>query len=603
MSDDTTPPRSAFAHRPGLDGLRAIAVVVVVAFHAGALDGGWIGVDVFFVLSGWLITGLMIAEVSDTGGFDVTAFWRRRFRRLLPALVVTLAFVTVLAVTGALDLRRRGVIGALTYTTNWLNITSADGYWDSFAAPDPLRHLWSLAVEEQIYLIWPLVMVVVLRVVRSHRRTIAVRSTAAIVATASVGVALFGASAGWSLDRLYQGTDTRASAFAIGALTAGLTMPALGNRVRHLVVVVALAVALMVGMDGGSTSLFGGSIHLITLCGVIAVTTAAGIERGPLCWSAMRRVGVWSYGIYLVHYPLTVALNDHLTGVWLAFVVFALSVPLAALSHRLVEQPIRHHGLSGRRLTTGLLAASAIAVVAVAVAVPIAPRGLDRLPALATPEDAAGADDQDRPTATSAPRRRVLIVGDSVPALAADELAAVAEEQGATLGVVARPACVGSPYPDDQFLEANCTVFIDSLRSMIAAQRPDVVVWWWGGVGAEQLWAGNPIDVCSLAGFAAADDQINWQVEISGSARPVVVVPPARTDIGERGGEAGICQGLALVDAAQRRDVDTIRLDMFICPDVRTDCDRVPRDDGMHIDGDGATTVARWLFARRELWG
>ena len=126
---------------PGLDGLRALSVLVVVAFHSGVIEGGWIGVDVFFGISGFLITGLMVAEHERNGSVALGAFWMRRLRRLVPALIVLLGLVAVLVQINQLDVTARNIWGALTYSTNWVHIFGGTSYWDQFATPDPLRHL------------------------------------------------------------------------------------------------------------------------------------------------------------------------------------------------------------------------------------------------------------------------------------------------------------------------------------------------------------------------------------------------------------------------------------------------------------------------------
>ncbi len=212
------------AHLPGLDGLRAYAVLVVVLFHCDVpgFTGGWIGVDVFFGLSGFLITGILAHELDRSGTISLRDFWRRRMRRLVPALVVLMLFCVVLALTVDLELRTSGVWGAVTYTTNWVHIlVPGNGYWDAFAAPDPLEHLWSLAIEEQFYVLWPIVVLLVGRRLG--------RSGLARVAVALAGVSLVlqiaGVAWGWSIDRLYQGTDTRAFPFLLGSALALVGVP------------------------------------------------------------------------------------------------------------------------------------------------------------------------------------------------------------------------------------------------------------------------------------------------------------------------------------------------------------------------------------------
>ena len=127
---------------PGLDGLRAISVLVVVAFHSGVIDGGWIGVDLFFGISGFLITGLMVAEYERSGRVALGAFWMRRLRRLVPAVIILIGLIASLVKLDQLNVTARNIWGAVTYSTNWVHIFGGTSYWDDFATPDPLRHLW-----------------------------------------------------------------------------------------------------------------------------------------------------------------------------------------------------------------------------------------------------------------------------------------------------------------------------------------------------------------------------------------------------------------------------------------------------------------------------
>src|SRR5687767_5284474 len=202
---------------PAVDGLRAVAVAAVVAFHLSpdAVPGGFLGVDTFFVVSGYLITSLLLAEHAADGGIGLRAFWARRARRLLPALLLLLAAVALAAAVWwpAEDLARiRGdALGGLGYVANWRFIAEGGSYFDLNSGPSPLRHLWSLAIEEQFYVVWPLVAMVCLR--RSARLlgiVSAVGAVASVVVLAALG----------SGDRAYYGTDARAHALLIGAVLA-----------------------------------------------------------------------------------------------------------------------------------------------------------------------------------------------------------------------------------------------------------------------------------------------------------------------------------------------------------------------------------------------
>ena len=212
------------ARLPYLDGIRAFAVMAVLLYHGGvtAVSGGLLGVDVFFVLSGFLITTLLCGEFGSRAAIGLGRFWARRARRLVPALVILLLGVAAYAhvYSGSLDLAtlRGDALSTLAYVANWHFLASSQGYFAQAAAPSPLLHTWSLAVEEQYYLIWPVVALIVLRT--GGRRALA--WTAGIGA---LGSALLMASlylAGASTSRLYYGTDTRAQALLVGSLLGAL---------------------------------------------------------------------------------------------------------------------------------------------------------------------------------------------------------------------------------------------------------------------------------------------------------------------------------------------------------------------------------------------
>ncbi|MEO7362334.1 MAG: acyltransferase, partial [Gemmatimonadaceae bacterium] len=204
-----------------LDGLRGVAIVAVVAFHAGVLPGGFLGVDLFFVLSGFLIAGLLLREHQKTGNIALREFWARRARRLIPAVLTVVAAVQLWARTRAMPEVLPVVNGqsaaAMVYGSNWFNILFDVGYWNVGPGNSPLNHLWSLAIEEQFYIVFPLILVVAL--VRGKMPPRALAWLALILAIASFALTpiLF---AKISANRAYFGTDTRAGAILLGAALA-----------------------------------------------------------------------------------------------------------------------------------------------------------------------------------------------------------------------------------------------------------------------------------------------------------------------------------------------------------------------------------------------
>jgi len=350
---------------PGLDGIRAIAVLSVILFHLnfGWASGGLLGVQVFFVLSGYLITDLLVAEYRRTRGIALARFWIRRARRLLPALFVVL-FVTVGWATlfdrSQLDALRSDLPSGIFYYSNWWFIFHHVSYFAKFGPPSPLGHLWSLSIEEQFYLIWPLLVLAALKFLHSRRTMIVLTLSAAAASAVEMGI-LFVPDG--DPTRVYDGTDTRVFALLIGAALA-MALPrnqtfapvtVSARRVLDAVGGVSLlGIFLMFWLTSQYDSfLYEGGMALLALLTalVIAVTIHPGAHLEVLLgWEPLRWVGERSYGIYLWHYPvivLTTPLNTA-PSVFRASLQIAATLILAALSWRLIEQPVRH-GALGRQ--------------------------------------------------------------------------------------------------------------------------------------------------------------------------------------------------------------------------------------------------------------
>jgi peptidoglycan/LPS O-acetylase OafA/YrhL len=342
---------------PGLDGLRALAVIAVIAFHEqfSAFPGGFLGVDVFFVLSGYLITDLLVAQWNRHGHLALRGFWTRRARRLLPALGVLL--VTVTAATAVIEpaqmtALRDALLAAVTYSSNWWQALAHHSYFAQFGPPPPLQHLWSLAIEEQFYLLWPLLLIGILKTCQSGRiRAGLAWLGAALSALAMVLVYVPGADP----SRVYYGTDTHASALFIGAALA-LTWPlrrmqALsrdGARVPDAIGLAGIAVLAwaMGHFAGPDRVLYPAGLLIAALAagGVVLAAASPGLVSWALGGSALRWIGIRSYGIYLWHWPV-IALADaafprQSPAHWIWLPEAALSVGLAAASWRWVEEPI-----------------------------------------------------------------------------------------------------------------------------------------------------------------------------------------------------------------------------------------------------------------------
>jgi peptidoglycan/LPS O-acetylase OafA/YrhL len=422
----------------GLDGLRAIAVLAVVAYHAGQgwLAGGFLGVEVFFVISGYLITALLLAEHGATGRIDRVRFWLRRGRRLLPALFLLLGTILAFAVLVVPDETARlraDALAAFVYATNWHLIVGDQSYFEAIGRPSLFQHLWSLAIEEQFYLVWPIVLGAILLVGR--RAALAV-TIAGAAASAIWMAALFDPLGDPS--RVYYGTDTRLTGLLLGSALAFVWVPAvsrvalpgpgMSHRQRRrlerqavalgrwasarlgwaldLVAIGALVAlaAFFLAADAFEPFLYQGGLALLA---IVTVTLIAAVvhPRGHvgrfLDLAPLRWVGTRSYAIYLWHWPIFALTRPELDVPFTAVPVLVVRLVLTALvaeaSYRYVEAPIRNGGLgrawkrlrshepeasgdgrSARRwpapaLAGGLAAVLSVLLVSVAIATPPAP--------------------------------------------------------------------------------------------------------------------------------------------------------------------------------------------------------------------------------------
>ncbi len=351
----------------GLDGLRALAILAVLVFHLDPtwLPGGFLGVDVFFVVSGFLITTLLVRERVATGRLDLPGFWSRRARRLVPALLVCVPAAVLLARLSEGDLLvgiERQVLGAATFTSNWLEIHAGTDY---FAATSPqlLMNLWSLAVEEQFYLLWPLAVLGLLAFTRRPE----------VRAASALGLALLSAGLmALRLDpesptRVYYGTDTHVMGLMLGAALAFVyaaphrawTTSTWWAEHRRQVAAVALVTLLgLMALAGEDSALtFRGGILLASVATtalLLVVVERPGRLRAVLELPPARWVGARSYGIYLWHWPVFLVIGSDLpvapgggtyllTRLWCVVVTFVI----ADLSYRFVETPVRRHGFAG----------------------------------------------------------------------------------------------------------------------------------------------------------------------------------------------------------------------------------------------------------------
>ena len=446
-------PEPALGRIPALDGIRALAIVLVLVFHGGFswAGGGFFGVDVFFVLSGFLITGLLVSEYRQNVGIGLKRFWGHRVRRLLPALLVMLVGVALyglfLAPSDTLGELRSNANATLLYVNNWHQVSGGQGYFAALNTPQPLLHTWSLSIEEQFYLVWPLIVLGVLSMSRSLRPLLLLTVLGAAASAVAMAVT-FGSGSGEA--RAYYGTDTRAQALLIGAAlaivlanplprrrsgltpTTSLTRPiALGRPARNGLLVlggVGLAgvIWLAASVDATSAWIYRGGFTLVALATAGVIASVALLPHSPwgraLSLRPVRYVGAISYGLYLYHWPIFVVLDHARTGLsgWALFALrVACSVAVSALSLHFVEMPIRRGVLRNWRgwvatpLAVGATAALVVGATAGATtAVNQAPSAAAASFAIPKGEDPGTAAGVPAAAGTEGPIR-VLLVGDS----------------------------------------------------------------------------------------------------------------------------------------------------------------------------------------------
>ncbi len=649
-------------YQPGLDGLRALAVAAVVAFHLepSAVPGGFLGVDAFFVLSGYLITRLLIAEWHERRAISLVGFWARRARRLLPALFLVVGAVAVYAIVAApaedLGRLRGDGIASIFYAANWRFVVTGQSYFDLVATPSPFRHLWSLAIEEQFYLVWPLVVVACLRA-RHARRVLAAVCGVGIVASVALMAMLYQDG---DPSRAYFGTDTRVHVLLVGALLAVLTWnrpaPVASRRTAMafggvgLVVVVGMAALLD---DRAAWFYRGGSLlFAVAVAGVIIGTVAPGRSplRSGLSVRPLVALGAISYGVYLWHWPVQIWLTPDRAGVdglALDAMIVAVTIAAAGVSYTLVEQPIRRGLLRGwpARVAAPLGIATAVGFLLAATMGGVSPpayatvapgtvievegkrvtgsssttappaSSLSVAPVTAPPVTAAPTLPPTAPAA--APRARpskVLLVGDSLGASLVEGLQPAVENEGIGFTATVVPGCstVGGMVADANGAPLEwssvCNGVPSSQADAIARQQPDVVLW----VGLWEISHRYVDGKAYFFGTPEGDAMLLQQLDAArarltaGGARLVfLTLPPgAHTDRGDAAPEQrerpprlnALFRRLA---AQHPESVSVIDVAAMMCPagdpcPEVVDGVRLRPVDGVHFGPDGA----RWAGPR-----
>ncbi|MDI1446127.1 acyltransferase family protein [Polyangium sp. 6x1] len=603
--------RATIPHLPALDGLRGLAVLGVLLFHDGRLDGGYLGVDLFFVLSGYLIHSLLLAEWSKAGTIDLKAFWVRRARRLFPALLALLPVVALyahqLAKPEEIDRIRKDGLATLAYVANWRAIFSGRSYWDMFQVPSPLEHTWSLAIEEQFYVVWPLLAFGVLYLSRGSRRVMLAVSLGLAVVSGALMVWLGNRT---DTSRAYMGTDTRGVAILLGASLACL-MAERGTSKRKAVVrtldglglVAALALAFAwVKLDGQSPLLYRGGFLATELCVLVLIVCAAHGEESlvarALAFRPVAWVGLVSYGLYLWHWPIYVVLRPErigLSGIGLSALRYATTFAVALISYHFLEQPIRKRGAPFGQ--PALVLSSSVALCLGALLMGTQHRatmriGLQLLP-WPVPENAV----------------KILVVGDSAAQSLGERMHAVQSGTGTIVIEKGTPDCsimegrrparslTNVPH-DGGPCDARWASHADELH-------PDVtLVLLGGGFYARVEIDGRWQRICDPAWDAAyaevLGDQLAMLAGKTGRLYVARVPPPVGGwDKPELKGQVACFN--RLIEKAAERDQRIRVLDLAerLCPGgpCALESQGEPiRPDGMHFGGPGAKEIARWVI-------
>jgi len=523
----------------GLDGLRALAVITVMAFHLGwsFVPGGAFGVSLFFTLSGYLITQVMLADHAQAGKVDLKRFWSRRLRRLAPGSIVCLIAVAVVALCGLLEGNRlRGdLFAALGYSANWRFATAGTTYAQLFeSAPSPVLHFWSLAIEEQFYVIFPLLMIVLLRWRKILVPTLALLTAASVAAMVLTN----------SRNLAYYGTHTRAAELLIGALLA-LVVPVskqirgLAAKIFAVVGAIAFVGFVFIAMHAHTNDQWlyqGGLSGFSLISGALIISV---LVPGPIQMLMTSRpmvaIGRITYSLYLFHWPVFVVLNRDRMG----FDGFALSatrvgvtVLLACLSAWLIENPIRFRKVLRKPVWAGVGMAAAMGVALIVMATVSA----------STPIALAGVEAPDEmvqftpPTsvALSTPAReplKVLVLG-SEPVVADDVKHAIGETIPIVVVNGIQPGC--AIRPSAETIE-GCESFTSVAQRLILQSKPDVAVLS-VGIAERTLLVELEDNVLASTGAGVEKDltlQFRLSVEIVNDIlQPLVTIPVIVVDYG-----------------------------------------------------------------------
>jgi len=594
---------------PALDGLRGMALLGVLFFHAnGALPGGYLGVDLFFVLSGFLITSLLLTEHRHTGRVALSAFWVRRARRLFPALLLLMPAVAIygrfFAKPDELAGLRADALATLGYVANWHTILSHKSYWELFASPSPLEHTWSLSIEEQFYVVWPLLVALILR--RYSKRAILGLAVALALFSMATMIALFDPE---QTSRVYLGTDTRAAGILVGVALATVLSPnaTWSNRTIRALDLAGIVASVGLGiawgaLTGDSPFLYHGGFWLTEMGVVVLIVCATAGPRSViarvLSFRPLTLLGTISYGVYLWHWPVDVFLSPerlHVHGSWLHVIHFGVTLAIAGVSYRFIERPVRIRGVPfGRPI---YVVPAAVALVVLLVVRATYARQLPRRQP--TPPEVVAVVESSDASASEPPPFQIMLLGDSTANSLGWGLRGVHEA-----GVAV-----------DLRGQDGCTMLADlcggpGWAKEVEDSRPDATVVVLGGAFMHGITVnGHWRKACHRQWDRTFQSTLTRRLEdlrSPGGRVWAATVPYA----------LGVWEGSALraeVDCintsirkavASTRDVRVLELAEHLCPNGNCELEydgTAIRPDGVHYSVDGALDLSRWVLEQIQL--
>jgi len=356
--------------RGDIEGLRALAVGLVIAYHYGLdqIPGGFIGVDVFFVISGFLITKLLIDEANHSGKISFSNFWARRIRRIIPMSFVVIV-VTVIASLYLLNSEQARqlaavALGAMGFSANFVLYYTTEAYLSGVTLPSPLQHYWSLAIEEQFYLVWPLILFGALKISPKHWKAI-LAFFVVVIGLASLTFSIVITSSNPSAGYYFPHTRIWELLAGAGLALAGANIFRVATPLRAVVGWIGLGSIIWSAVSFNSQTVFPGAAALIPVLSTAAVIAAGGVQWGPsqlLSVAPAKQIGAWSYSLYLWHWPVLI-LTEYRFGTlsgWTKLLLLGATILLSAATYSMIEQPFRRHrwlsARSGRTLVAGTVA-------------------------------------------------------------------------------------------------------------------------------------------------------------------------------------------------------------------------------------------------------